>query len=384
MKNRFFVLATYLVVMSLVFASCKKTPDEPGLTLVTDISVEPASLPGLRFAEPVTIVPAFFPANHDEPASDLVLKWESDSAGVATVDANGTVTATGFGWTYITVRLEKRPSVYMTIPVVVSQIPVQSFEVSEEFQSMVMEPGSKRQVTISLMPENYNVLSAPLHWSSSDTNVATVTQSGKISAVATGRTAITVALRTDWKVKQELELMVYPSWVVGLEGNLLDRSKYRRWDTEGLRYAEMDPEFKIENLWSNTGNFVYPFMSFTFDLGQTAILTKIRTRQAMEWYYTYYNVRRFRLWGSPHPNVTGNNNTWIFLGEYESIKPSGLPGTESTQADRDYAHAGEEMIIMPVHRTPVRYIRFDPLELWRAEPQSAVSIRELWFYGITQ
>ena len=175
--------------------------------------------------------------------------------------------------------------------------------------------------------------------------------------------------------------IIIPISVGAFKGDLLDRSKYSRWNPPGIPYLSAGSGYEIENMWNSSGYaFVTGFQPFTFDLGQTVILTKLWTRQAYEWYYTYYNLRRFQLWGSEHPEVNESTLTWTYMGEFISTKPSGLPGAESTEEDREYAHAGEEMIFKPEHRFPVRYIRIDPVETWRGD--KSASIGELWFDGV--
>jgi len=179
-------------------------------------------------------------------------------------------------------------------------------------------------------------------------------------------------------------------------GDLLDRTKFQRWNPPGIPYSALDDTYHIEFLWDGLRVYMegytywyltgydgnLPF-SITFDMGQTAILSHFKVWQLASMAYQYFNVSKFQLWGSPTPDVTGDFATWTFLGEYSSIKPSGLPGTDKTPEDTAYALAGEQYIIAPENRVPVRYIRFHAMELWTGA-NYLFCVDEMEFYGALQ
>ena len=90
------------------------------------------------------------------------------------------------------------------------------------------------------------------------------------------------------------------------------------------------------------------------------------------------------------PNKDGIwDDSWIPLGKFESIKPSGI-GTPITADDIAFATAGidfelEENEFSPNPFVPVRYIRFKLIENMRG-PVSAGStqIKQISFWGIIQ
>ncbi|GAA4307274.1 DUF4998 domain-containing protein [Mucilaginibacter gynuensis] len=112
----------------------------------------------------------------------------------------------------------------------------------------------------------------------------------------------------------------------------------------------------------HTGNAPVPFW-YTFDMGQTTSLTKIQIWQRMSGLFNYGNVKRFEIWGSNNPDPNGDYNNWTMLGSFTSVKPSDLPVGQNTDADRDYAAAGESFLF-PDNVPEVRYIRFKILETW--------------------
>lgn len=95
--------------------------------------------------------------------------------------------------------------------------------------------------------------------------------------------------------------------------------------------------------------------------------------------YASANPRKFRVWGSIDPNPNGDmDSTWILLGEFENIKPSGLP--VGIRSDEDIARAqnGDE-VSFGVDLPAVSYIRFETLETWGLN--QAVYITEMEFWG---
>ena len=76
--------------------------------------------------------------------------------------------------------------------------------------------------------------------------------------------------------------------------------------------------------------------------------------------------------------MDGSDEGWTMLGEFQSVKPSGLPVGTLTDADIAYARAGESYDIPEVG--VFRYLRIKVLESWGGE--QAVHFMELEFFGI--
>lgn len=95
--------------------------------------------------------------------------------------------------------------------------------------------------------------------------------------------------------------------------------------------------------------------------------------------YNSSNPRTFRVWGSMEPNPNGEfDDSWYLLGEFENIKPSGLPQGTNTEEDNQRANEGDEYIFdrdIP----PVRYIRIETLSVWGNTGR--VYYTELEIYG---
>ncbi|HEY9560911.1 MAG TPA: DUF5000 domain-containing lipoprotein [Anseongella sp.] len=123
---------------------------------------------------------------------------------------------------------------------------------------------------------------------------------------------------------------------------------------------------------------------FTFDLGVTARLSRLVLfkRLSNRFLYNSGAVKRWSLYGSNDPNPDGSfDESWIFLMECNSIKPSGLPPGENTNEDLEYARAGEEFLF-PEDTPPVRYLRWVTHENWGNVTH--VNITEIDLFGQVQ
>lgn len=121
---------------------------------------------------------------------------------------------------------------------------------------------------------------------------------------------------------------------------------------------------------------------FTFDLGTTAALTRMKLYQRgtnATRLYSGGNVRKFEIWGATDPNPDGSwDDSWVLLGEFESVKPSGLPAGDMTSDDLNYILAGENFSFEDA--PPVRYIRFKTLSNWDSRDRGFVNIGEVTFW----
>lgn len=127
---------------------------------------------------------AFTPAN----ATIQALTWQSANEKVATVDENGVVTGISKGTASIRATARDGSGKYATFSVKVLQQP-QSVSLNES--SLVISVGSAKTLRATVLPEKTD--NKKVVWSSSDTTIATVNQSGRINPVSPGRCTITAA-----------------------------------------------------------------------------------------------------------------------------------------------------------------------------------------------
>ncbi len=119
--------------------------------------------------------------------------------------------------------------------------------------------------------------------------------------------------------------------------------------------------------------------SFSIDMGKKVKLSRFKYHQRQNnTRWNAGNPKYFELWGSNEPSIDGSWDSWAKIGEFESIKPSGLPlGTVSSE---DLAKAIEgEVFDIPISTPAYRYYRWNTVRTWAN--MTYVSIGELTFWG---
>ncbi len=125
--------------------------------------------------------------NPSNTTDSKALTWTSNSTTVATVDSTGKVTAKGYGTATITVKTSNGKTATCTITV--PSRPITSVTLNKTNTSI--QKGSTTTLTATINPSN-TTDSKTLSWTSSNTGVATIDSTGKITAKTIGTTTITV------------------------------------------------------------------------------------------------------------------------------------------------------------------------------------------------
>ncbi len=123
---------------------------------------------------------------HGNPVTGSVV-WSSSDESVAIVDQSGLATAISAGTAIITATAEfvsGSATLAVEEPLRVATIELAPLE-------MTLEPGGTQQYTATILDQHGNPIAADLIWSSSEESVATVDQSGLVTAVSAGTTIIT-------------------------------------------------------------------------------------------------------------------------------------------------------------------------------------------------
>lgn len=124
--------------------------------------------------------------------------------------------------------------------------------------------------------------------------------------------------------------------------------------------------------------------SITFDLGQVAQLSRLviwdypETVSGRKTYYYRGNMKNFEIWGSADPNPDGTYDSWLKLGTYQSVKPSGLPYGEVSDEDQATASAGLSYDL-DINVPKLRYLRIKCLNNWQGT--NFLMITEVQAYG---
>ncbi|MDE6037075.1 MAG: Ig-like domain-containing protein, partial [Duncaniella sp.] len=119
-----------------------------------------------------------------ENVTNPVITWSSDNEAIATVDADGNVTAVAVGVANITATCG---DVTATCKVTVNPVPVSS--VTLNVQDITLLVGATDKLTATVSPAN--VTDKVITWTSDNESIATVDADGKVTAVAVGVANIT-------------------------------------------------------------------------------------------------------------------------------------------------------------------------------------------------
>jgi uncharacterized protein DUF5000/uncharacterized protein DUF4959/uncharacterized protein DUF5126 len=121
----------------------------------------------------------------------------------------------------------------------------------------------------------------------------------------------------------------------------------------------------------------------TLDMGNTAVLSRLKLFSVTEHCYSDGGVKSFEIWGTATiPRADGSFDGWTKLGTFEANKPSGKPLGQVTPEDLNYGSFLGDDINFPAGIPAVRYLRFKTLENYGGD--GLVVISELSFWGQIQ
>ncbi|MBO6299666.1 MAG: Ig domain-containing protein [Lachnospiraceae bacterium] len=176
-------------------ASCEVTVTEAEAPKVdvSKVTLDQSTV-SLVEEETVTLIATVTPRD----ATDKTVTWSSDKTSVATVDADGKVTAVKAGTAIITVMAtngtddttdDKTASCEVTVTE--TEAPKTDITgITLNKTSVTLEEGKTESLTATVTPED--ATDKTVTWTSSDTGIATVDEEGKITAVAVGNAVIIV------------------------------------------------------------------------------------------------------------------------------------------------------------------------------------------------
>ncbi|MCF0177481.1 MAG: Ig domain-containing protein, partial [Bacteroidales bacterium] len=163
--------------------SCKVTVKAKTIA-VTGVSLDKSELT-LTEGETETLKAIVAPDN----ATNKNISWKSSNTAIATIDNSGKVTAVKNGEATITVTTEDGNKTATCKVTVKEKIyPVES--VSLDKSEISLTEGESETLTATIKPDN--ATNKNINWSSTDEAIATVDNTGKITAVKAGEATITV------------------------------------------------------------------------------------------------------------------------------------------------------------------------------------------------
>lgn len=156
------------------------TVKQAGRIAVTSVELNKTSLQ-MKEGDTETLIATVRPDN----ATDKTVSWSSSDTGIATVDANGKVTAVKEGAATITAKAgEKSTTCAVTVK---NDVPVTMVELNRTTLSLIA--GETASLVATVKPDE--ATDKTVIWSSSDSQIASVDNQGKITAIAKGHASIT-------------------------------------------------------------------------------------------------------------------------------------------------------------------------------------------------
>ena len=163
------------------------TINEPATISVTGVSLNQSALT-LTEDGTAQLTATVEPAN----ATNKGVTWSSDDETVATVDANGKVTAVAPGTATITVTTaDGNKTATCTVTVKAATVSVTGVTLSQT-QASLYSNRTPNSLTLTATVAPDNATNKAVTWSTSNSTVATVDQNGMVTAVAPGTATITV------------------------------------------------------------------------------------------------------------------------------------------------------------------------------------------------
>lgn len=186
-------VATITATSGAVSATCEVTVVAIPVEIVT-LNFQSAQL---KIGETLTLTANVKPDN----ATDKTLTWISSNNVIATVDAIGNVTAKSLGEATITTTCGE---ISASCAITVIPVPVESITLHLQNTRLII--GQSIMLTTTVLPEN--ATNKTVSWSTSDETVATVEQSGMVTAIKPGTVTITATADDDSGIKAEATVEV--------------------------------------------------------------------------------------------------------------------------------------------------------------------------------
>lgn len=154
------------------------TVNQAGCIAVTSVELDQTTL-SIKPGETATLVATVKPDN----ATDKTVTWSSSNSEIATVDNAGKVTAIKEGSATITAKAgDKTAECKVTVCIPVTSIELDKTELS-------LEQGATATLTATVKPDD--ATDKTVTWTSSDSEIATVDNTGKVTAIKNGSATIT-------------------------------------------------------------------------------------------------------------------------------------------------------------------------------------------------
>ena len=193
---------------------------------VTSVTVTPANTE-LTIGSTAQLTATVAPAN----ATVKTVTWSSSDTSMATVDANGNVTAKTIGTVTITATANNGKAGSATVKVTRPEDPViEVTSVTVTPANTELKIGGTAQLSATVAPANATVKTVT--WSCSDTSIATVDANGNVTAKAVGTVTITATANNGKSGSATVTVKEKEPEIVDVTGITLDPTSYEGYEGE--------------------------------------------------------------------------------------------------------------------------------------------------------
>lgn len=178
---------------------------------------------------------------------------------------------------------------------------------------------------------------------------------------------------------------------------MLNKDNFENGHLFGDNYSTHTNNRSIDKIWDEDLDFIWhssptagftPPQTFTIDLGVEALLSRMVLWNRLDGFiFAQHNLHYFEVWGTkeltrdPSDTYWASDewkDEWTLLGDFEEIKPSGLPLGQSNDEDVAATNAGCEFVFES-GAGEMRYLRFVVKETWART--AAIHIAEVSIFG---
>lgn len=173
-----------------------------GKTLAKSITIDKPAV-SLKATETAALVATVLP----ETTTDKTVTWKSDNEAVATVDANGVVTAIAVGEANITATTTDGTNLSASCKVTV--IPTLAETITLNQTAVSLKATETAELSVNILPAT--TTNKAVTWKSQNEAVATVDANGVVTAIAVGETTITVTTADGSNLSATCKVTVVPT-----------------------------------------------------------------------------------------------------------------------------------------------------------------------------
>ncbi len=168
------------------------------------LSIEIKDKVNLTYGEEEKLAVTYTTYNNMETTDDKTIKWETSDKNIVQVSTDGTITTKGPGKATITATSVADQKLVATCEVEIAPVPLKSIIIEQ--QSIVIEKGDTKALTVKFNPENTSD-SKNVSWESSNPDAVIIDTTGVVTAMKNGKVTITAKTNNGMKATTEVTVV---------------------------------------------------------------------------------------------------------------------------------------------------------------------------------